>query len=80
MFVQIMTVGPKLVLSLALHALHGLYRENMIKSSCKKLQGLKLDIWYVASLSGQPPSCSNNAHGAKVDLPRSHISLYDWCT
>ena len=42
MFVQIMPVGLKLDLPQGAHALHRLiYRENMIKSSCKKSQGLK---------------------------------------
>ena len=30
----------------------GLYWENMIKSSCKKPQGLNIAIWYLASPSG----------------------------
>ena len=41
MFVQVMPVGPKLDLPRGSYALHSVYRENMIKSSCKESQGLK---------------------------------------
>ena len=41
MLVQIMPVGPKLDLPQGSHALHRLYREKKIKSSCKESQGLK---------------------------------------
>ena len=53
----------------------GLYRENIEKSSCLKLQGLKsIDIWHVASSSRPLQSLSKLWHwGQKWPHPRGHM-------